>query len=132
MHFTKNDMKALTIEQCKILEIIQSTLRVINHYDNGEDVDLTKLSFRLKEFEQELQGEYILIPIDAEMSDFHISAEYNPYCVWLHMKGRSTPIPIGNLIYPHRHDQLKIVGITNDYEGYWLRLNVIKSRDGGN
>ncbi len=67
----------------------------------------------------------VLIQIPEGSSDFQISAEYGPYSVWLHMKGRSFPMPIGNMIYPYRHDQLKIEGTIEDAEGRWLILEAV-------
>ncbi len=67
----------------------------------------------------------VLIQIEEGMSDFKISAEYRPYCVWLHANGLKTPMPIGNIIYPYRHDQIRIGEIKEDADGRWLTILVI-------
>ena len=83
----------------------------------------------VKTFQNE-KAKGLLIKVPEGSSDFHISAEYRPYSVWLEMKGRAFPMPIGNMIYPYTHDQLKIVGTVQDVEGTWLILedvtNLIK------
>lgn len=75
----------------------------------------------------------LLIEIPQATSDFFISAEFRPYCVWLEATGLEFPMPIGNMIYPYRHDQLEIVGTSNevnknDYsipeQGRWLVIKI--------
>lgn len=80
-----------------------------------------KINTMVKTFQNE-NSKGVLIQIPKGSSDYQISAEYRPYSVWLEMKGRSMPMPIGNMIYPYRHDQLKIAGTTEDSNGLWLIL----------
>lgn len=74
-----------------------------------------------KHFQNE-NSKGILIKVPEESSDYSIYAEHHPYSVWLHMNGRLSPMPIGNLIYPYKHNELMISGIINDAEGKWLVL----------
>lgn len=67
----------------------------------------------------------VLIKVPENSSDYEMGYEYGPYSVWLFMKGRSFPMPIGNMIYPYRHDQLKIVGTTDDIDGKWVILEAV-------
>lgn len=78
----------------------------------------------VKAFQNE-NSKGLLIKVPEGSSDYQMEAEYRPYCVWLYMKGRSMPMPIGNMIYPYRHDQLKIVGTIEDADGKWLILETV-------
>lgn len=71
---------------------------------------------------QNVNSKGILIKVPEQSSDYSISVEYHPYSVWLHMNGRLSPMPIGNLIYPYKHNELRIDGTMNDADGKWLVL----------
>jgi hypothetical protein len=80
----------------------------------------------------------LLIQIPEGASNFQISAEYRPYSVWLEMKGRIFPMPIGNMIYPYRHDELRIAGTSDEVnreeyqipaDGRWLVLEAVYDDD---
>jgi hypothetical protein len=69
--------------------------------------------------------EEILIEVPEGSSNYRIGAEYKPYCVWLFMEGRVFPMPIGNKIYPYKHDQLEIGGTIQKEDGKYLILKLI-------
>ena len=75
----------------------------------------------VKTFQNE-KAKGVLIKVPQDSSNYKIEAEYRPYSVWLSMKGRPFPMPIGNMIYPYTHDQLKITGTMEDADGKWLIL----------
>ncbi len=78
---------------------------------------------------EKVEGNLISVKVPEGASDFRIFAETRPYCVWLEMKGRSMPMPIGNIIHPYRHDELKIIGTKKEATGNWLILEVITQKE---
>jgi hypothetical protein len=69
--------------------------------------------------------EKILIEVPEGSSNYVVVAESKPYCVWLFMQGRVFPMPIGNKIYPYKHDQLEIAGMIQKEDGKYLILKLI-------
>lgn len=70
--------------------------------------------------------EEILIEVPEGSSDYCIVAEHKPYSVWLCMKGRKFAMPIGNMIYPYKHDQLQIAGTKHKDNSKFLILIIKK------
>lgn len=75
----------------------------------------------------EING-YLLCEVPDGSSDFSISYELAPYCVWLHMKGRKFPMPIGNAILPAK--KVEIIGLAKDLDAdTWD--TIFPDKDGG-
>lgn len=76
---------------------------------------------------KEING-YSFLEVPEGSSDFSITYEYNPLCVWLHMKGREFPMPIGNIIHPAK--KVEIIGLAKDLtEEQWKGIVEAKEEE---